>query len=938
VTSPLRVLIVEDSEDDTLLVLRELRRGGYDVTHQRVETRETMLAALTGEAWEVVLSDHRMPHFSAPEALQALKDSGRDLPFIIVSGTVGEETAVASMKAGGHDYLLKGNLTRLCAAVEREVREAKVRLALRQAEEALATRTRQLEAIRTVSMEITRELDLTTLLNLIFRRVGELIGTGASTVWFWDETAQVLLPQVWLGRDAWRGEVRLRLGEGVAGTVAQRREGLLVNDYRNSPYATPIFLERTNVTALMGEPLLYHDRLLGVITVDNEDIERPFTEQDRDILALLVTHAAIAIENARLYSRTLRQLTELSALYDMGQAIASSMILDEQLEVFLERLSRTAGAQRVLVALLDPGDAGRFHQCLAYDGGRTDPWLHHLNLSSERYPEIHEAVRTGRPLVIPDVFAEPLLAPVRDHLASANLRALAIMPLMVRERIIGVVSLRYVGHRQRFTDEEVRLLQSFADQAAIAMEKARLYSAAERAAREARSLYEIAQSLTTSLDPMEVLHLIAAKTTELLGTPHAQVALWNEATQTLRLAAAYGSEAETVKGQEFRLGEGVNGLVAQTRVPLIVNDYQVFPHRLPGLTNIVADIAVPLLYRDRLLGILNSHATQPGSSFTQDHLALLTSFANQAAIAIENARLYQEIRHHAAMLEQRVQERTRELEAANQQLQAASRHKSEFLANMSHEIRTPLNSILGFSQLLLEQTASLLSEKQRRYLGHIHNSGQHLLQLINDILDLAKVEAGKTVLDPQVLRVAPLLEDILVIARGLANKKAQIIETQVAPDLPSLRADPVRFKQILFNLLSNAVKFTPERGTITLSAKAVPGIANCRLQIADGKESGATIQSETANVKSEIRDFLEIAVADTGIGIKAEDLPRLFQEFVQLESASAARQEGTGLGLALTKRLVELHGGRIWAASPGEGQGSTFTVVLPFTGPGMREA
>jgi signal transduction histidine kinase len=268
--------------------------------------------------------------------------------------------------------------------------------------------------------------------------------------------------------------------------------------------------------------------------------------------------------------------------------------------------------------------------------------------------------------------------------------------------------------------------------------------------------------------------------------------------------------------------------------------------------------------------------------------------------------------------------RTRELEGANRQLRAASRHKSEFLANMSHEIRTPLNSILGFSQLLLEQTASLLSEKQRRYLGHIHNSGQHLLQLINDILDLAKVEAGKTVLDPQVLRVAPLLEDILVIARGLANKKAQIIETQVAPDLPSLRADPVRFKQILFNLLSNAVKFTPERGTITLTARPVTE---------DRRPATEPVPGPPSPVQ-----WLELRVTDTGIGIKPEDLPRLFQEFVQLESASAARQEGTGLGLALTKRLVELHGGRIWAASPGEGQGSTFTVVLPFTGPGTREA
>ncbi|MGH7408296.1 MAG: sensor histidine kinase, partial [Candidatus Methylomirabilales bacterium] len=213
-------------------------------------------------------------------------------------------------------------------------------------------------------------------------------------------------------------------------------------------------------------------------------------------------------------------------------------------------------------------------------------------------------------------------------------------------------------------------------------------------------------------------------------------------------------------------------------------------------------------------------------------------------------------------------------------------------------------SIMGFSEVLKGQTVGPLNAKQVRYVGHIHQSGKHLLQLINDILDLAKVEAGKFVLEPVALPVEATLEDILVIARGLANKKAQTIEAQIEPDLPPLQADPVRFKQILFNLLSNAIKFTPEQGRITLGARRAPETGDC----------------------------LEISVTDTGIGIKAEDLPRLFQEFVQLEAAATKRYEGTGLGLALTKRLVELHGGRIWAESAGESRGSTFTVVLPIQG------
>jgi signal transduction histidine kinase len=269
---------------------------------------------------------------------------------------------------------------------------------------------------------------------------------------------------------------------------------------------------------------------------------------------------------------------------------------------------------------------------------------------------------------------------------------------------------------------------------------------------------------------------------------------------------------------------------------------------------------------------------------SQDELGLLAAAINQMAGKLTAANL--------------------RLQQALEQAEAASRHKSEFLANMSHELRTPLNAVIGFSEVLQQQTVGPTNAKQARYLGHIHQSGKHLLQLINDILDLVKMEAGKFVLQPEALDVAATLEDILVIARGLAHKKAQTIEAEIEPDLSPLQADPVRFKQICFNLLSNAIKFTPEQGRITVAARREP----------------------------EANGFLELRVTDTGIGIRAEDLPRLFQDFVQLEAAASKRYEGTGLGLALTKRLVELHGGRVRAESAGEGRGSTFTVVLPIQG------
>jgi signal transduction histidine kinase len=284
----------------------------------------------------------------------------------------------------------------------------------------------------------------------------------------------------------------------------------------------------------------------------------------------------------------------------------------------------------------------------------------------------------------------------------------------------------------------------------------------------------------------------------------------------------------------------------------------------------------------QLIGCLGVTRNQPGE-FPTETIELLRTFATQSALAIQNARLFQEI------------------EDKSRQLETASRHKSEFLANMSHELRTPLNAIIGFSEVLSERMFGDLNEKQEEYLRDIHASGQHLLSLINDILDLSKIEAGRMELEPTAFDLPTAIENALTLVRERAARRGIALHQAVDQRLDQIRADERKIKQVLLNLLSNALKFTPEGGRIDVRAGLVDGMA-------------------------------EVSVADTGIGIAPEDQEAVFEEFRQVGTA-AKKVEGTGLGLALSRKFIELHGGRIWVTSQ-VGVGATFTFTLPLSDAG----
>ena len=484
-------------------------------------------------------------------------------------------------------------------------------------------------------------------------------------------------------------------------------------------------------------------------------------------------------------------------------------------------------------------------------------------------------------------------------LASVVLARRMVAPIRLLQQGAARVGAGELGHRIDVrTGDELEALGEEFNRTAAQLEES--YASLEqkveartrelaRSVEELKALGEVSQAVNSTLDLETVLNTIVARAVELSAAAGGLIYEYDETRQEFHvIRGSYRLDeelGEVIRAAPIHLGEGAAGKAAALRAPVQVPD--VLDERMYDVarTRAVFErrgyralLAVPLLFEQRIIGVLVVWRQEPGS-FAPEVVNLLQTFATQSVLAIQNARLFQEIADKS------------------RQLEAASRHKSEFLANMSHELRTPLNAIIGFSEVLLERMFGEVNEKQTEYLQDILSSGQHLLSLINDILDLSKIEAGRLELDLTKFHLPVALENALTLVRERATRHGIALDLAVDDRLGDFVGDERKVRQIVLNLLSNAVKFTPEGGRV--SVKAVP---------ADGS--------------------VEISVSDTGIGIAPEDQDAIFEEFRQVGSDDARKREGTGLGLTLAKKFVEMHGGRIWVESK-VGKGSTFTFTLP---------
>jgi GAF domain-containing protein/anti-sigma regulatory factor (Ser/Thr protein kinase) len=677
------------------------------------------------------------------------------------------------------------------------------------------------------------------------------------------------------------GSIRLD-GRSVTGRAIVERRLVHVPDVRATdeyPRSKEASLREDGQRAVLSVPLLHDGASVGAIVLRRRE-PHPFSDRQIELVETFADQAAIALANTSLFKETQEALERQTAVSDILKVISSSPTdIQPVLEAIAASAARFASAEDASVLLV----RGDFLAPAAHHGPVPMPLMTPLNRDSVT----GRAVLDRRTAHSADVTADDEYLQSKENSLSGGTgqRAVLAAPLLVKDTALGAVLLRR-REPVAFTDRQIELVQTFADQAAIAIENVRLFKETQESLERQTATAELLAAMSESaFDLKPVFDMVLEKSLALCKAEFGWIRQFDRdgTSRTVAAKRPDGAVADSMPLLDVRTGGGLLGRTYRERRTVHVADITLDPtvSNSKAMVRIGArtGLGVPLVRGDEVLGVvvLVRIEVRP---FEARQIELVESFARQAAIAIENVRLFKEIQEKSA------------------QLEVANRHKTEFLANMSHELRTPLNAIIGFSEVLLQRMFGELNPQQADYLEDVMSSGRHLLTLINDILDLSKIEAGRMELEAAPFSLVAALNNAVTLVRERAMSHGIRLELDVAPELDTMVADERKLKQVVVNLLTNAVKFTPDGGTVSLRA---------------ARENG------------EVR----LSVHDTGIGIAPEDQERIFEEFQQATHQGDQSREGTGLGLTLSKRMVELHGGTLSVSST-PGKGSTFTVALPL--------
>jgi signal transduction histidine kinase len=763
-------------------------------------------------------------------------------------------------------------------------------LARRQALEAERQRNAELEILKDVGDAMVKSLDVKSVTRIVGDKVRGIFNVDSAMIMLLDAQTNLIYSYYEYDRDE-GGYIDFvepfPLGTGLASKVITTRQPLLLQtleeEIANGAYFPPEIIKQKDANygqSWLGVPILAGEKILGLIGISDYQ-PHAFNEKHLRLLQTVASNVGVALENARLFQAEQQRAAELAIINSVQAGLASQLDIQAIYELVGEKIRDIFDANTVVLATFDL-EKNLMNRRYTIERGERfyfDPmpipvlWQNFVN--------------NGEPLLVNNRMAEfvqrldPEFKPPAGELPKCSLT----VPIRIQGKLFGAISLQNVDRENAFSESDVHLLETLANSLSVALENARLFDETQRLLKETEqraaelaAVNTVSSAMASELDLEALIQLVGEQTRTIFRADIAFVALLDEDRGMINFPYTYGEELVSI-----HLGEGLTSKIIQTKQPLLINEEMDRQVAEIGATIVGIQsqsfLGVPIIVNGKAVGVLSVQSRTQEGIFNQDDVRLLSTIAANVGTAIDNAKLYQEAQKSRADAEQ------------------ANNAKSAFLANMSHELRTPLNAIIGFTRIVRRKGEGLLPEKQIENLDKVLISADNLLGLINDVLDIAKIEAGRMDVIAANFRLSALIDLCTNTAQPLLQPDVYL-EKHIDESLEIIHSDQDKIRQIVLNLLSNAAKFTPH-GKITLSA------------MREGEQN------------------LSISVADTGIGISAEALPRIFKEFEQADTTTTRRYGGTGLGLTISRNLARLLGGELTAKSS-EGEGSTFTLTIPI--------
>jgi signal transduction histidine kinase len=739
-------------------------------------------------------------------------------------------------------------------------------------------RAAELEALQKISADIQAEAEPDRLLASVVEQATRLLRAEGGMVYLLEPDGETLRVVVSYNLDKDYTNYTIETGEDIAGRVMVLGESVTIDNYHNFPGRTAQFKD-ARFGPVMGVPLRWAGKVRGVLQLVHRPHGLRFSQDDVWLMEFFATQSAIALEKSRLLKQAQDRADQLATLSEVSVAMSSTLNLDAALQQVMNRAVEILHAEAGSLLLLDPrGKELTFKVVLGPTGSE---------LLGMRTPVgkgiVGTVAQTGQPLIVNDVAADPRWNVAFDEATDFKTKDILCVPMVAHEQVVGVIEVINKQDGTVFSEEESNLLMSFGAQAAIVIENAQIFTRTDEALaeriQELQTLQMFDQALQTSLELHVVLDMSLTQLMDSLGISMGLMGVVkdNKDESGIYLLTQHGMPTEMgrYKKDPWPLNRGVLGRVVRTGEIAWVNDITQAENYIPKTHRVRSLLVVPVMREDRVIAVIDLESTD-SDYFTSEDVAFVKLLASHAAIAIDNAQLFEQVRE-------------------------ANEAKTEFMNIASHELKIPMTSIKGYTKLMQMGAGGTLSDQQNEFLQVIINSVDRMARLVNDLLDVSRIEAGRIRLEITDVQMQDVITEVIESVQTQIDKKCQKLTVDMAENLPELRADYNRMVQIVTNLVSNAYKYTPEGGQISVIAKAY---------------------------NNKDLEGIMVTVKDTGYGISEEDQAQLFTTFFRAADQNIRDEPGTGLGLSITKNMIESHGGELTFESE-LGKGSSFTFTLP---------